>query len=98
MNFDRDAWIEWRADEASDGRLMIGPILDKIIQHLGPSAWKNMEEAKEFRAQVRKAMMKDQSGWGWITWGNCGFVEFVKAHCLYRHKNDYEILQHTESE
>jgi hypothetical protein len=27
-------------DEASQGRLMIEPILDKTIQYLGPSAWK----------------------------------------------------------
>ena len=85
-------------DEASQGRLMLGPVLDKIIEHLGSSAWNNIEEAKEFRAQVRRAMIEDQSGWGWITWGNCGFVEFVKAHCLYKYKQDSGTLRHTESE
>jgi hypothetical protein len=45
---------------------MIGPILDNIIQYLGPSAWKDIEDAKQFRAEVRKAVMKEESGWGWL--------------------------------
>ena len=85
-------------DVASESRLLIGPILDKIIQHLGPTAWKNVDEAKAFRAHVRQAMLQDRSGWGWIEWGNCGFVEFVQARCLYKHKDDCGSLQHTESE
>ncbi|CAF3349654.1 unnamed protein product [Rotaria sp. Silwood2] len=85
-------------DEASDGCLMIGPILNKIIQYLGPSAWKKIEDAKEFRAQVRKLMINEESGWGWINWGNCGTVEFVPARCLYEDKDECENLRHTESE
>lgn len=85
-------------DKASDGRLMIGPVLDKIIKYLRSSAWKNIEEAKEFRAEVRKAMLKEESGWGWICWGNCGVVEFVKTRCLYKNKNACESLRHTESD
>lgn len=84
--------------EASDGRLMIGPIVDKIIEHLSPSAWKDMEEAKEFRDKVRKSMINEESGWGWICWGNCGYVEFVKARCLYKDKDEIEPLHHTESD
>lgn len=84
--------------EASDDRLMIGPVIDKIIEYLGRSTWKNLEEAKEFRSKVRNAMMKDESGWGWMEWGNCGTVEFVPARCLYRYKNDCGTLAHTESD
>jgi hypothetical protein len=77
-------------DQASDDRLIIGPILDKIIEHLDSSVWKNIEDANEFRAKVRKAMM--------IEWGNCGTVEFVQARCLYINKDECGTLNHTESD
>ena len=85
-------------DRVSQGRLLFEPIRKKIIQYLGSSAWENVEEAKEFRAQVRKTMISEESGWGWITWGNCGFVEFVAARCLFKDKDECDSLHHTESD
>ncbi|CAF4406914.1 unnamed protein product [Rotaria sp. Silwood2] len=48
-------------DEANQGCLLIEPILNKIIEHLGPSSCKKLEDTKEFRAHVRKAMIKEES-------------------------------------
>ncbi|CAF4509967.1 unnamed protein product, partial [Rotaria sp. Silwood2] len=48
-------------DEANQGCLLIEPILNKIIEHLGPSACKKLEDTKEFRTYVRKAMIKEES-------------------------------------
>ena len=41
-------------------------------------AWENENEAKEFRRRVRRAMMDEKTGWGWICWGNCGTTELFK--------------------
>ncbi len=43
-------------------------------------------------------MMNEESGWGWIEWGNCGTVEFVQARCLYINKDECGTLNHTESD
>jgi hypothetical protein len=84
--------------EASEGCLMIGPILDNIVEKLGPSAWQNIEEAKAFRTRVREAMTLNHSGWGWVEYGNSGEVTFVKSRCLYSKKESTYQITHTDSD
>jgi hypothetical protein len=49
---------------------------------LKSSTWKTEEEeAKEFRSRVRRAMLEEKSGWGWISWENSGTTEFVRVLC-----------------
>ena len=66
------------------------------------SAWEDEEEAKEFRACVRRAMLNEKTGWGWICYGNCGTTEFVRAYCAWPPREREEVrneeLHHTESE
>lgn len=85
----------------NDGRLP-DLVLQKIFKMLKlSSTWDNENEAKEFRSHVRRAMLDEKSGWGWINWGNTGTVEFVRALCAWRPSRRQEamdILRHTESE
>lgn len=87
--------------EWNEGRLP-GLIVDKIFELLNPLAtWDSQEEAKEFRARVRRAMLDEKTGWGWICWGNCGTTEFVRALCAWpprEREETREALQHTESD
>ncbi|CAF3409475.1 unnamed protein product [Rotaria socialis] len=77
-------------------------VLDKIMQILQISSpWQTKDEAKVFRTLVRKAMMEEKSGWGWICWGNCGTTEFVRALCAWSVRERQEMrgeLHHTESD
>ena len=61
----------------------------------------NANEAKEFRCRVRRAMIDEKTGWGWICWGNCGTTEFVRALCTWPPREREEArdeLHHTESD
>jgi hypothetical protein len=76
-------------------------IVEKIVKLLKSSMWETEEDAKEFRARVRRAMLDEKSGWGWICWGNCGTTEFVRALCTWPTREREEArdaLHHTESE
>ncbi|CAF3529034.1 unnamed protein product [Rotaria sp. Silwood1] len=85
----------------NDGRLPV-IALEKIFKFLNmSSAWDNESEAKEFRARVRRAMLDEKSGWGWICWGNCGTTEFVSSLCTWSPRDREEArdeLHHTESD
>jgi hypothetical protein len=84
----------------NDGRLP-DIILEKILKMLKSSMWETTDEAKEFRARVRRAMLDEKSGWGWICWGNCGTTEFVRALCAWPPRERQETrdeLHHTESD
>ncbi|CAF0913740.1 unnamed protein product [Adineta ricciae] len=91
-----DTLQKWNA-----GRLPV-VVRDEIYRLLKiSSAWENENEAKEFRRHVRRAMMDEKSGWGWICWGNCGTTEFVRALCTWPPREREEVrgpLNHTESE
>ncbi len=57
-------------------------VVEKIVKMLKSSTWKTEEEeAKEFRSRVRRAMLEEKSGWGWISWENSGTTEFVRVLC-----------------
>lgn len=77
-------------------------VLDYILKCLRIStAWGNQFEAKEFRTRVRRAMLDEKSGWGWICWGNCGTTEFVSSLSAWSSREREEThgtLHHTESE
>jgi len=76
-------------------------VLEKILKILKSSMWETTDEAKEFRSRVRRAMLDEKSGWGWICWGNSGTTEFVRALCTWPPRERGEAgdqLQHTESE
>lgn len=85
----------------SDGR-MPDVVYDKFAELLKlSSAWGTQDEAKEFRACVRRAMLEEKTGWGYIHWGNCGKVEFVRALCTWnpwKRRQADPNLQHTESD
>jgi hypothetical protein len=85
----------------SQGR-MPDVVYNKFIQLVKKSsAWETQEEAKEFRACVRRAILEDKSGWGYIQWGNLGTVEFVRTLCIWDSMKRREIddhLAHTESD
>ena len=67
-------------------------VLTKIIDFLNfPSVWRTEQEAKEYRTRVRRAMLEEKSGWGWICWGNCGTTEFVRALCVLPQREREEI-------
>lgn len=86
--------------EWNDGRLP-DIILEKILRMLGSSVWETEDDAKEFRSLVRRAMLEEKTGWGWICYGNCGTTEFVRSLCAWPPREREEIrdgLQHTESE
>lgn len=74
---------------------------EKIMRMLRSSMWTTETEAKEFRARVRRAMIDERSGWGWICWGNCGTTEFVRALCTWEprcRQETRDVLHHTESD
>lgn len=76
-------------------------VLEYILSILNKSMWKNENEAKQFRQTVRQAMLAERNGWGWIQWGNCGTVEFVRSLSTwppYSRRETRDILHHTESE
>ncbi|CAF1194575.1 unnamed protein product [Adineta steineri] len=77
-------------------------IIDKIFKMLNLSAiWETKDFAKEFRARVRRAMLDEKTGWGWIQWGNTGTTDFVRSLSAWRpNKRDEAggILHHTESD
>ena len=84
----------------NDGRLP-DLILEKIMRILQSSMWTTDAEAKEFRSRVRRAMIDERSGWGWINWGNCGTTEFVRSLCAWeprRRQETGDTLNHTESD
>ncbi|UJR32942.1 hypothetical protein I4U23_020403 [Adineta vaga] len=85
----------------NDGRLP-DVVLSNILKLLNiSSAWDNANEAKEFRCRVRRAMIDEKTGWGWICWGNCGTTEFVRALCTWPPREREEArdeLHHTESD
>ena len=65
------------------------------------SIWETQNCAKEFRANVRRAMLDEKKGWGYICWGNCGTTEFVRSLCSWPPREREEVrdeLQHTESD
>ncbi|CAF3386409.1 unnamed protein product [Rotaria sp. Silwood1] len=77
-------------------------VLDRIVRILQVlSPWQTQDEVKMFRSRVRKAMLEEKSGWGWICWGNCGTTEFVRALCAWSPRERQEAreeLRHTESD
>ena len=77
-------------------------VLERILMLLNRSAlWESEGETKEFRARVRRAMMDERTGWGWICWGNCGTTEFVRAWSAWpprEREETREDLHHTESD
>jgi hypothetical protein len=76
-------------------------ILEKILKMLKSSMWETEDQAKEFRNRVRRAMLEEKSGWGWICYGNCGTTEFVRSLCAWpprEREETREQLQHTESD
>ena len=84
----------------NDGRLP-SVVEQHIVNFLNmASAWENENEAKEFRSRVRRAMLEEKSGWGWIEWGNMGTTGFVSSLCTWdpAYRSDTEELHHTESE
>jgi hypothetical protein len=84
----------------NDGRLP-DIVLEKILKILKSSMWETIDEAKEFRNRVRRAMLDEKSGWGWICYGNCGTTEFVRALCTWPPREREEardVLHHTESD
>ncbi|CAF3335477.1 unnamed protein product [Rotaria sp. Silwood2] len=85
----------------NNGRLP-NVVLESILKWLKIStAWNNENEAKEFRTCVRRAMLDEKSGWGWICWGNCGTTEFVPSLCTWSPRSREEArdeLHHTESD
>lgn len=86
--------------EWNDGRLP-DIILEKILKLLKTSMWDTENEAKEFRSLVRRAMLEEKTGWGWICWGNCGTTQFVRSLSAWPSREREEVrgeLQHTESE
>jgi len=86
--------------EWNDGRLP-DVVLEKILKMLKSLMWETKDEAKEFRTRVRRAMLDEKSGWGWICWGNCGTTEFVRALSAWPSREREEArdqLQHTESD
>lgn len=94
-NFILDILYRW-----NDGQLP-ELAMEKIMRMLQSSMWTTDTEAKEFRARVRRAMIDERSGWGWICWGNCGTTEFVRALCTWETRSREEardILHHTESD
>jgi len=60
----------------------------------------NVEDAKEFRLNVRSALKDQQNGWGYMFYGNCGVQKYIP--CLQEYKNsrydDLEKVDHTNSE
>jgi len=86
--------------EWNDGRLP-DVVLEKILKMLKSSMWETADEAKEFRSRVRRAMLDEKSGWGWICWGNSGTTEFVRSLCAWpprEREEASEVLHHTESD
>ena len=87
--------------EWNEGRLP-ELVLEQILGLLNfASLWDTEAEAKEFRARVRRAMLDEKSGWGWIQWGNSGTTEFVRALCAWpprSREESREVLHHTESD
>jgi hypothetical protein len=77
-------------------------VIDKILKMLNlASIWDTKDFAKEFRARVRRSMLDEKSGWGWICWGNCGTTEFVRSLCAWPQRERDESrneLHHTESD
>ena len=77
-------------------------ILEQILRLLNfASLWDTEADAKEFRARVRRAMLDEKSGWGWINWGNSGTTEFVRALSAWpprEREETQEVLHHTESD
>ncbi|CAF4350123.1 unnamed protein product, partial [Adineta steineri] len=65
------------------------------------SVWETKDLAKEFRACVRRTMLDEKTGWGWICWGNCGTTEFVRSLTVWPPREREEALDqlhHTESD
>jgi hypothetical protein len=63
--------------------------------------WETQDFAKEFRARVRRSMLDEKTGWGWIQWGNCGTTEFVRSLSSWPLREREELrdeLHHTESD
>ncbi|CAF0917842.1 unnamed protein product [Adineta steineri] len=77
-------------------------VIDNILKMLNlSSVWETKDLAKEFRARVRRAMLDEKTGWGWICWGNCGTTEFVRSLTVWPPRERDEALDqlhHTESD
>ena len=54
-----------------------------------------LEEAKEFRAKARDAMLSTKSGWGYLHFGNYGIQRFYRTKELQDEGS--ESLNHTSS-
>ncbi|CAF1147259.1 unnamed protein product [Didymodactylos carnosus] len=66
--------------------------------------WKNEDEAKEFRARVRREMRSEVHGWSGIQYGNEGEIQFVNSDGEWKRLkksssgDDYRPCSHIESE
>jgi hypothetical protein len=77
-------------------------VIEYILKQLNLSPiWDTKDCAKEFRTRVRRAMLDEKTGWGWLNWGNCGTTEFVRSLSSWSPTNRSQVedrLQHTESD
>jgi hypothetical protein len=53
-------------------------ILQSILRYV-PEVWVSKISALKFRKEARNSMKQLKSGWGWINWGNCGTVEYIRS-------------------
>jgi hypothetical protein len=76
--------------------------IDYILKMLNLSSiWETQNCAKEFRTRVRRAMLDEKKGWGYICWGNCGTTEFVRSLSSWpphERSEARDVLHHTESD
>ncbi|CAF1010150.1 unnamed protein product, partial [Didymodactylos carnosus] len=79
-------------------------VVEHILSFLKKQMWKNEDEAKEFRARVRREMRSEVHGWSGIQYGNEGEIQFVNSDGEWKRLkksssgDDYRPCSHIESE
>jgi len=68
-------------------------IIGNILKFLSPLKYDNLEKAKEKRKLVREGMKTENSGWGYIHYGNSGDLEFFDAFHELHNPEKYDNLE-----
>jgi len=71
-------------------------IIGHILKFVSSLKYDTLEKAKEKRKQVRKGMKTENSGWGYIHYGNSGDLEFFDAFHVFNNPEKYDDLEDTD--
>jgi len=83
---------EIRSQLIDNNRHLDDLVVERILSFL-PNLSANINQEKLFRQSVRKEMLSEKSGCGWIQFGNSGAAEFINSSTTLQKE-----LDHTESD